>query len=147
TGAGAATAGGINLRTFSTNYVTPTGWVALLSTTTNTLTLPVGTYQCRISAPGFRVDQHQARLRITTASTTNMIYGSSEFAESTAGGDMTKSTITGQFSVNAQASLVVQHFTQSNGNGTNSLGGPVNASWTEIDAKEVYTVAEFWKIK
>lgn len=149
TGAGKAVAGTINLRSFNTTFSSgPNSWFTAINSSNVTISLQQsGTYRCNITAPGLRAGNHQARLRITTASTTNFIYGTSEFADNQAGGSQTKSTITGQFSfADPSASVVVEHFFEASGD-NNSLGQPAAAVWTETDAKEVYAVAEFWKLQ
>ena len=110
------------------------------------MVLPAGTYQCRISAPAFRVDRHQARLRISGS--TILLYGSSAYADDSDGGDMTKSEIVGQFTLTGSGpfSLQVEHYTQGD-TATSGLGISINASWTDSTAVEVYTVAEFWKLQ
>jgi hypothetical protein len=151
TGDGPGIGNQINLRSFNTNFFSgPTNWFTAITSSNVTISLlQAGTYQCRIVAPAVRVDHHQARLRITTPSTTNFVYGTSEYAQNLAGGDLTKSTITGQFSLlDAPASLVVEHFIQVSGESSgNSLGVPASAVWTDTGAVEVYSVAEFWKIR
>jgi hypothetical protein len=134
---------GINARTFNTESH-PQFAGSLIINSTN-ISLSPGTYQCRISAPAYRVNQHQARLRISGGIT--LLYGTSEFANSSTI-VMTHSLIEGQFTLTGSVpvQLVVEHYVTS-GNPDNGLGTRANASWTDFGAVEVYTVAEFWKLQ
>ena len=132
---GGTAVAGINARTFNTEY-DPLN-LASFNNNTN-LVLPAGTYQCRIVAPAFRVDNHQARLRIAGGAT--LLLGSSEWADNDSGGTGSSSTIAGQFTLGSQSSLVVEHYTSAG----SSLGSAANATWTD---GEVYTIAEFWKLQ
>jgi len=146
---GSSVANGINVRSFNATatYVSPTNsnWMPSLSSSSN-MVLPAGTYQCRISAPAFRVDRHQARLRILGGAI--LLYGTAAYADDSDGGDMTKSEIVGQFTLtgSSTSSLQVEHYTQGD-TATSGLGISVNASWTDGNPMEVYTVAEFWKLQ
>jgi hypothetical protein len=138
--AGGTANAGINTRVFNTTNVSQ---VAGSLVGTNAFSLPAGTYQCRISAPAYRVNQHQARLRIQNGNI--LLYGTSEFADS---GTIvtTRSLIEGQFTLAASSNLQVEHFVTS-GNSVNGFGAFANASWTDDGAKEVYSVAEFWRLQ
>ena len=107
------------------------------------LVLPAGTYQCRISTPAYRVHEHQARLRIFTGSI--LLFGTSEMAGTDAV-VTTRSLIEGQFTLSADSTLLVEHWVKA-GNADNGLGVNTSASWTDGDPKEVYTVAEFWRLQ
>jgi hypothetical protein len=132
---GGTAVSGINARTFNTEYDPQN--LASFNNNTN-LVLPAGTYQCRIVAPAFRVDNHQARLRIAGGAT--VLLGTSEWADNDSGGTGSSSTIAGQFTLASQTTLVVEHFTAAG----SSLGSASNSTWTD---GEVYTIAEFWKLQ
>ena len=107
--------------------------------------LQPGTYQCRISAPAYRVDEHQIRLRVVNGAT--LLYGTSEFSDDTLSpGVQSRSQIDGQFTLAATTTLTVQHSTALVKT-LNGLGLAASAAWTDSAPYEVYTVAEFWKIK
>jgi hypothetical protein len=133
--------------TSSATYHTPTNstWQPRVSSSTN-MVLQGGTYECRISAPSYRAGTHQARLRI--AGSTVLLYGTTEFNTDpgeTGGGDMTRSVITGQFTLSGENSLVVEHFI--GGDTGDGLGRAANPSWVDGSPVEIYTVAEFWKLQ
>jgi hypothetical protein len=109
------------------------------------ISLPAGTYYCRIRVPAFRITSHQARLKNVTAGTFPL-YGTSEVSSDSTGGDTTWSEITGQFTLGTQSILQVEQTLE--GDTGNGLGypGPATA-WPESGTFEIYTVAEFWKIK
>lgn len=104
----------------------------------NQVTLVAGTYECRISAPAFRVNAHQTRLRNVTAGTT-ILLGTCEYADSdNIVGN--RSFIVGRFTIAASQALEVQH----RGEVTKTVDGfGVKSS---LGVGELYTIAEFWKI-
>ena len=105
----------------------------------NQITLNAGTYECRITAPGYTVNRHKLKLRNVTGST-DLIIGTSGFIASASSYAQTISTIVGRFTVAASQALEVQHYCNTtkteNGFGVESNFG----------VSEVYTVAEFWKV-
>lgn len=110
---------------------------AHVAVSSSVIVLDAGTYQCRISCPGFKVSEHQARLRNTTAGSTILV-GTSEVSAS---GDniTTRSVITGIFTIAASQNLEIQH----QGTATKSTDGFGAANgFGEV---EIYTIAEFWK--
>jgi hypothetical protein len=112
---------------------------AVCSLSSNQITLDAGTYECKITVPGFQCGQHQAILyNVTDAST--VLIGSSVYQGATAGYGQAVSCIVGRFTIAASKSLEVRHqcgiTKASNGLGVNASRG----------ISEVYTVAEFWKI-
>ena len=110
------------------------GHVAVSS---SVIVLDAGTYQCRISCPAFFVDEHQTRLRNTTAGSTVLV-GTSETAGNT-NNTTTRSFITGIFTIAASQNLEIQHYSET----TRATDGFGRASGNaEV---EIYTIAEFWK--
>ncbi len=107
------------------------------SLATSQITLPAGTYRCRIQCPANSVGGHQVRLRNTTASAT-LVVGDSQWANS-GSTETTTATAVGQFTVTSGQALEIQHWCTSTQN-TTGLGKAVGSG--EL---ETYTVAEFWK--
>lgn len=107
------------------------------------IVLAAGTYQCRISAPAFRVTNHQIRLR--TSAGVNLIFGTVEYCDESTGGDQTRSQIDGQFTLNASTTLRVQHYCKlSHTQGLGYQDGTL--SWGD-ETRLYWAVAEFWKIR
>jgi len=104
--------------------------------------LPAGTYQCRISAPAFRVSYHQIRLRTSTGA--NLIFGTVEYSDNSTGGDPNRSQLEGQFTLNVSTTLRVQHYCV-NAHST-GLGSSSGIAWGD-ETQLIFAVAEFWKIK
>lgn len=103
----------------------------------NQITLAAGTYECDISAPGYRVDFHQIRLWNDTDSAV-IAYGTSERSESTAA--TSRSFLTYRFTIAGSKVFEIQHrcsdTTATDGFGTaNNFGGD-----------EVFAVAVFERI-
>jgi hypothetical protein len=107
----------------------------ICSLSSNQITLDAGTYECRISAPAFEVERHQAKLRNVTDNSDVMI-GTSAFAHD-AGYVHIRSFISGKFTIASSKALEVQHRCTD----TDSFGLDCN-----FGVNEVYTVAEFWKV-
>src|SRR5262249_22839660 len=102
---GASVAGTGNFRSFNVELADTAGIGSLSG---GNISLPAGTYQCRISAPGFRVETHQIRLR--TSGGTNLLFGTIGYSDSSTGGSEDRSQIDGQFTINATTTLRVQHY-------------------------------------
>lgn len=132
---GTFTSGAWQTRTLNTEVSDAGGHASLA---TNQITLAAGTYECRISCPGSIVADHQARLYNTTAAAT-ILEGTSE--QSAAGSTTTsRSVIVGRFTVAAAQALEVQHRCSTT-RATDGFGGAAN-----FGEKEVYTIAEFWRV-
>ena len=102
----------------------------------NQITLAAGTYRCIISAPAYRVDDHQTRL-YNTSTAALLLTGTSEHAPPDAY-TVTRSFIVGRFTLAAVNVLEVQHQC-SDTQAATGFGYPCN--FTE----EIYTIAEFWR--
>ncbi len=101
----------------------------------NQITLQPGTYRCLITCPAHAVSSHQARLRNITAGAT-LLFGTTDRTSLTTV-VMTRSVITGRFTLAVASVLEIQHrcsFSQ------NFHGFGFAANFTT----EVYTDAEFW---
>lgn len=135
TDGGTFTSGAWRTRTLNTE-VADTGNNATLSA--NQITLQPGTYRCRISAPGFEIDEHKLRLRNITDSVTTIV-GTTEDAEAVA---QTRAFIEGRFTIATAKAFEVQHFCTLTGSGD----GFGNTSGS-IDEIAIYCSATFWKEK
>lgn len=98
-------AGTNNWREFSNELADPHN---LGSVSAGDITLPAGTYQCRISVPAFRIETHQARLR--TSGGVNLLFGTIGFSDASTEGAQDRSDIMGQFELGATTTLRVPHF-------------------------------------
>jgi hypothetical protein len=108
----------------------------LASLASNQITLPAGTYRCRIEAPALKVDNHQARLQNVTDGLT-LLLGTSAFSTAATTDVTTCSVITGRFGLASAKTLEVQHRCLTT-LATLGLGTAANFS------TEIYTSAEFW---
>ena len=112
------------------------------------ITLTAGTYYTRISAPAYKVNSHCIRLHETTSTLTD-IYGSVENASSS-DDTQTRSMLVGKFTISDanetsnQNIFEIQHYTETaratDGLGK-AVGDVVNVPY------ELYTIAEFWKVR
>ena len=107
------------------------------SLASNQITLAAGTYVIQASAPAFYVGYQQAALyNVTDAAYT--MYGTSEFARGTTGGDSNRSFLSGQFTIADSKVFEIRHQCGST-NVNQGFGVPSSF------ATEVYTVVELWK--
>lgn len=130
---GAFTSGSFLTRTLNTIVNNDQSLASLAS---NQITLPAGTYRCRILVPGFKVNQHQAQLQNVTTGAI-ILLGSGSCSDS-ATSSQTNSEITGKFTLSVSTVLLVQHKCALT-NGTNGFGVAGNLT------TEVFTVVEIWK--
>lgn len=79
---GGTLSSGSGFQTRTLNLVTTDVGAIIKAVAANRFTLGTGTYRIRFSAPAYKVDQHQCRLRDIT-NTSTISYGSSEAAGST----------------------------------------------------------------
>ena len=113
------------------------------SISSNQITLDAGTYYCRISAPAVGAQNNQIRLHETT-STLSDVYGTCQWGH-TSYVSTTGSVLTGKLVISSanetanQNIFEIQHYiTAAHVNG---LGIYTNVG------TEVYTIAEFWKVR
>ena len=111
----------------------------------NVITLAPGAYECLISCPAFKVGSHKARLRYTGDPESTLLVGTTEFSRDTGtSATQTSSIIRGRFTLAEQSTLVIQHIVENkvtpNGFGVQFGGGD------DDEEKDVYTVAEFWRV-
>ena len=104
----------------------------------NQITLQAGTYIACISAPGYVVNSHKARLQNITDGATTLLGTSEETATTNVG--QTRSLVTGRFTIAAAKTFEVQHRCETTRAG-DGFGDECN-----FGVDEVYTVAEFWKV-
>lgn len=117
-----------------TNVVSDTGGFVTLAS--NQITLPAGTYRCRIRCPAYQVSRHQARLYNVTDGST-LALGSSVRTAPT-GGTQNESVIVGFFTLTSSKVLEIQHRCETT---LANTGFGIAANF----GIEVYTTAEFWK--
>lgn len=133
---------GVNVRRFSRTVEDSHALGELLF---DGIRLPAGTYHCRISAPAYRVDEHQ--IRLATDAGEPLLEGTSEYSDDALNpGVQSRSLIDGPFTLATTTVLKVEHYMRLVKPG-NGLGLPAHAGWTGGGPAEVYAVAEFWKIK
>lgn len=135
TSGGDFTTGAWRTRDLNTE-VADTGNHASLSS--NEITLPAGTYECRISVPAYAVNAHRARLYNVT-DTAEILLGTTEYAGNTTNG-MTRSWIVGRFTIAGTKNIRVEHICALTKT-TNGFGLAANLGVTEL-----YTVVEMWKL-
>jgi hypothetical protein len=135
TAGGTFTSGAWQTRTLNT---TAFDTASISSLSSNQVTLPAGTYRCFITCPAANVQGHQARLQNITDATT-LLTGTSEWTLATSNGAVTRSLITGEFTLAASKALSVQHQCFATF-ATQGFGLAANIG------TEVYTVAEFWRL-
>lgn len=134
TDGGSFTAGAWQTRELNTKVVDVGSYAALSA---NQITLPAGTYRCRIQCPAYAVNKHQARLyNVTNAAV--LLLGSSQRNASASALFVVPSIIAGRFTLATTKVLEVQHRCE-----TTQAGSGLGQS-SGFDT-EIYTIAEFWK--
>ena len=83
----------------------------------NQLTLLAGTYRINASCPAYRTQSHQARLQNITDGIT-ILMGTSAFARDQNNGDVTRSFITGYFTIASTKIVEIQHRSERTQNNT-----------------------------
>jgi hypothetical protein len=129
---GGTSSNGANVRVLNT-VVTNT--ISGASLSSNTITLPAGTYQIYARAPSYGT-QHKLTLFNTTDSATTIV-GSSVFSGASAAGD---SVVIGQFTISASKNFQLVHLIPAS-SGVNSLGYPLSYS----GVAEIYTEVQIIK--
>ncbi len=132
---GDSTAGDWYRRDINTEDADAGGFCSISS---NQITLAAGTYLARITAPANTAGTHRIRLQNITDSTTTLL-GGNEFAAASNMG--TRATLVGTFTITAQKTFEVQHRVGT-GLVSTGLGRACN-----FGISEIYTEAEFWKIR
>ena len=114
---------------------------SICSIASNQITLEAGTYICNISACGYCVGTHTARLyNITDSEVT--LFGTTDNSKYLAEAfSSNRSFISGQFTISVPTTFEVQHYCSLT---YASYGFGVAGSFADTDS--VYTVAEFWRV-
>ncbi len=134
TDAGTFTTGAWRTRSMNTEHI-DVGSNATVAA--NQITLSAGTYEFRISAPGYKCNLHQCRLYNATSAAA---VGVGTVVRSAAGDDtVARSEAVGRFVIAAPTVFEVQHICSTT-RASDGFGPAGN-----LDT-EVYAVAEFWKI-
>jgi hypothetical protein len=129
TAGGTFTSGAQQTRTLNT---TAKNTITGASLASNQITLPAGTYLVQATAPGYAVNNHQARLYNTTDSSVAVL-GTTEFSIST-GPAPTSSFVNGVFTITASKVFELQHRCSSTA-ATNGFGAQANFGTTEVYAQ------------
>lgn len=107
----------------------------------NVIRLAAGTYQYKIKCPAFQVGKHQARLYdVTGAAVVTNGEGSCEFSGTSTANGHVSSFIIGVFTIAGSNDFRIEHY----GNATVATNGFGYANGFGL--KEIYTIAEFWKV-
>ena len=106
----------------------------------NQITLDVGTYECLIHCPAYRVGLHKTRLYNITDATT-VLAGASVWSYNSSGSTQNLSAVFGRFTIVAEKVFEIQHYCRS----TCASDG-FGFATTIAEVKEVYTIAEFRKV-
>ena len=117
TNGGTFTSGSYVKRTLNTTVVNQ---ITSCTLTSSVISLPAGTYLVYATAPAIEVNNHQTRLRNTTDST-DIQFGSTEFAGATVNIAQTRSEIQTVFTLTATKNIELQHQCQ-NTRSTYGLG-------------------------
>jgi hypothetical protein len=132
TSGGTFTSGAWQTRVLTTKVVDTASLASLAS---NQITLAAGTYYCRIAAPAFDVDGHQAKLYNVTG-TADLLLGPN-VVSGAIGNVGVSATVTGRFTLSVSSVLEVRHRCVTT---KASTGFGLAASW----GTEVYTTVELW---
>ncbi len=132
TGGGTATATTDNVRDLNTIL---TNEITGASLSSNIITLPTGTYYINATIPTFKNLSNRAHL-YNTADSSIVILGTSQQGAQF-GDDSASIFITGRFTISAQKTFQIRHYTERAG----SLG-----EIAEDGRTEVYTDVQIWKV-
>jgi len=132
TGGGTATANTDNVRVLNTIL---TNEITSASLSSNIITLPTGTYYINATIPTYRNLSNRAHL-YNTADSSIEILGTSQLGAQF-GDDSTSIFITGRFTISAQKTFQIRHYTTRAG----SLGEAAGDGRTEV-----YTDVQIWKV-
>jgi len=135
TSGGAFNSGAFRTRVLNTIQADTHNLVTLSS---NQIILPAGTWIAQIAAPGWQVNDHQARLRDITNGV-NLLIGTG--ARSSGSSSHERSEMHGLFVLSGPTVLEIQHVCETS-NGVDGFGRVTNFT----SDYELYTIAEFWKV-
>lgn len=133
----AGTAGGSSSVGDQTRTLNTTDWndIAGASLSSNTITLPAGTYEANIRAPAGNCGSTQVRL-YNTADGTYTLIGSSQWISS-ASNTQIDSTVFGKFTIAAAKTFQVKHYITSSASST-GLGNAGGSGQIEIYAEAIF---------
>lgn len=134
---GGACSAGWQTRTLNTIVINTIG---IGSLSTNTFTLPSGTYEINASAPAYMTGRHRIRLYNVTNSTT-LLLGTVEYNNNASGYAQTRSFIDGRITLSASIQLRIDHYAGVSNANTNAFG--VETSSGDI---EIYTRVKIIKL-
>lgn len=120
-----------DLNTIVTNHIG-------LTLDSNQVTLPAGTYRCRITAPIYHVDTARHRLYDTTGATTLVLSTSGSAANLATLPNVMRQLIQGRFTLAAESVLELQYLCNVS-KATDGLGLACNFT------TEVYSILELWQ--
>jgi hypothetical protein len=122
-----------DLNTVVTNEITGA------SLSSNEITLPTGTYYISARIPAYRTGVFRGHL-YNTADSSIEILGTSE-KNGIFDDDSTAGFITGRFTISAQKTFKIRHYTNDSTTAGTAFGQPVNDG-----RAEVYTDVQIWKV-
>lgn len=129
--AGGSSSAGSNTRTLNTVL---TNTITGASLSSNTITLPAGTYRIEASAPAFIADKHQV-FWYDTSNNTTTLSGTSEYTDAATNVVQTRSWVIGRFTASATTTYQLRHYIQT-ARATNGLGVTTGfASTTDVYAQ------------
>lgn len=108
----------------------------IVTISANQFSLITGTYIIRAESPVYRPDRHVTRLRNITDSADTLI-GTAEYANSIDNGAVTRSVISGRFTIASAKTFEIQHYLETAAN----AGVATNSG-----ADEIYATVELWKV-
>ena len=120
------------LNTVLTNEITGA------SLSSDTITLPAGTYFCEGWATAYYCNLNKAKLRKTNGTATDILIGSSEVAGASIG-FTSKSHISGRFELTEESTIILQHY-------CNTEGGSYGLATSITGVVEVYSDIKIWQI-
>lgn len=124
---GGAASAGANIRTLNTVKKNSIIGATLSS---NTVSLPAGTYSCWFRAPAMRVNEHKVKLETTGG--TALVIGSSEYSENNTLFFSTSSFGEGEFTLASTTSVRLSHYCGSAQAAVNALGQAATTGDVEI---------------
>lgn len=117
---------------------TDTNTIAGASLSSNTITLPAGTYYCRFRAPAYNTTGSHKAFLYNSADSTYTLIGSSASTPTSSSG-VTDSVGCGSFTITASKTFTLRHYTTT-GTATSGLGAQVTSGQVEV-----YAELEFWQ--
>jgi hypothetical protein len=111
-----------------------------MSLSSNTITLPAGTYTISGSTPAFAVGRHKSRLYNLTTSNV-LVLGQSSYSDAASQVQVDSGLVEGVFTLSGSTQVQLQQEVETSGGGTLALGVPCN-----FGDNEIYSTITFQKI-